>query len=67
MWKKMLPWVGYAVAVATVWGAMRRKGVIRGALDTGLNATPFVGPLKDVAERMRGREFFPDRVATARR
>ena len=40
---------------------MRRKGVISGALDTGLNAMPFVGAAKNVLEVVRGRDFFPDR------
>jgi hypothetical protein len=40
---------------------MRRKGVISGALDTGLNAVPFVGAAKNVLEVVRGRDFFPDR------
>ena len=32
-------------AVATVVSTIRRKGVISGSLDTGLNATPVVGAL----------------------
>jgi hypothetical protein len=40
---------------------MRRKGVISGALDTGLNAIPFVGAAKNTVEVVRGRDFFPDR------
>jgi hypothetical protein len=40
---------------------MRRKGVISGVLDTGLNAVPFVGAAKNVLEVARGRDFFPDR------
>jgi hypothetical protein len=40
---------------------MKRKGVIGGALDTGLNAVPFVGAAKNVAELVRGRDFIRDR------
>jgi hypothetical protein len=40
---------------------MRRKGVISGALDTGLNSMPFVGAAKNIIEVARGRDFFPDR------
>ena len=43
---------------------MRRKGVISGALDTGLNAVPFVGAAKNVLEVARGRDFFPDRYGS---
>ena len=44
---------------------MRRKGVISGVLDTGLNAVPFVGAAKNVLEVARGRDFFPDRYGPA--
>jgi hypothetical protein len=40
---------------------MKRKGFFRGAMDTGLNAVPFVGAAKNAVELMRGRDFFPDR------
>ncbi len=58
---RSLPWIGAAIAVVTVVSTMRRKGVISGALDTGLNAVPFVGAAKNVLEVARGRDFFPDR------
>jgi hypothetical protein len=58
---RSLPWIGAAVAIVTVASTMRRKGVISGALDTGLNAVPFVGAAKNVWEVARGRDFFPDR------
>ena len=58
---RSLPWIGAAVAIVTVASTMRRKGVISGALDTGLNAVPFVGAVKNVFEVARGRDFFPDR------
>jgi hypothetical protein len=58
---RSLPWIGAAIAVATVASTMRRKGVISGALDTGLNAVPLVGAAKNVIEAVRGRDFFPDR------
>jgi hypothetical protein len=58
---RSLPWIGAAVAIVTIASTMRRKGVISGALDTGLNAVPFVGAAKNVLEVVRGRDFFPDR------
>jgi len=58
---RSLPWIGAGIAVVTVASTMRRKGVISGALDTGLNATPFVGAAKNLIEVFRGRDFFPDR------
>ena len=58
---RSLPWIGAAIAIVTVASTMRRKGVISGALDTGLDAVPFVGLAKNVVEVARGRDFFPDR------
>jgi hypothetical protein len=59
--RRSLPWIGTAIAVATVFSTMRRKGVVGGVLDTGLNAVPLVGAAKNVVEVVRGCGFFPDR------
>jgi hypothetical protein len=59
---RAIPWIGAAVALAGVAATMRRKGFLRGALDTGLNATPFLGAVKNACELVRGRDFIPDRV-----
>ena len=58
---RSLPIVGAAIAAVTVVATMRRKGVISGALDTGLNAMPGIGLAKNAIELMRGKDFFPDR------
>lgn len=58
---RSLPWVGALIAVATVASTIRRKGVISGTLDTGLNSIPLVGAAKNIVEMARGRDFFPDR------
>jgi hypothetical protein len=58
---RAVPLVGTAIAAATVFAAVRRKGFFGGALDTGLNATPFVGAAKNVYELVRGRDIIPDR------
>ena len=58
---RSLPVIGAAIAVVTVASAMRRKGVISGALHSALDAVPFVGAAKNVVEVARGRDFFPDR------
>jgi hypothetical protein len=65
---RSVPWIGTAIALATVGATMRRKGFFGGAADAGLNAIPFVGAAKNIAEVARGRDFFPDRrAATSRR
>lgn len=61
---RSLPWVGGLIAVAAVGAAIRKKGVVGGTLDTALNATPFVGAMKNAAEMLRGRDFIPDRQRT---
>lgn len=58
---RSIPWVGAAIALATAASTVRRKGVISGTLDTGLNAIPLVGAAKNIIELARGRDFFPDR------
>ena len=63
---RSVPYIGAVVALATVASTMRRKGVISGAFDTGLNSIPFVGAAKNAAELIRGRDFFPDRPRQVR-
>ena len=58
---RSIPWIGAVIAVATVGSAIRRKGFVRGAINAGLDAIPFVGGAKNVAEAVRGRDFLPDR------
>jgi hypothetical protein len=59
--RRSVPIIGTLLAVAAVAATMRRKGVISGVLDTGLNAVPFVGAAKNVFEVARGRDIFPDK------
>jgi hypothetical protein len=63
---RAVPLLGAAVAIATVAVAARRKGVIRGSLDTALDFTPVVGFLKNALEVLRGQDFFPDRPPRSR-
>ena len=65
--RRSIPVLGTAIAVATVVSTIRRKGVVSGTLDTGLNATPFVGAIKNAIEVVRGRDFFPDRYPSSPR
>lgn len=61
---RTLPWVGGAIVLFTVGKAIRNKGVMGGTLHTALDFIPFVGGIKNVAELVRGRDFFPDRPLT---
>ncbi len=58
---RSLPWVGAAVAIATLGSAIRRKGFFGGTLNTALDAIPFVGGAKNIAEVYRGRDFIRDK------
>ena len=60
-----LPWIGAAVALVTIGASMRRKGIVRGGVDSALNAIPLVGTVKNVAEVVRGRDFIPDREVSS--
>jgi hypothetical protein len=58
---RSVPFFGAIVAFAALGAAMRRKGVVGGAVDTGLNAVPFVGALKTAVEVFRRRDIIPDK------
>ena len=63
---RSIPYIGAIIAIATLGSAIRRKGWLRGAAHSGLDAIPFVGGAKNLAEAARGRDFFRDKPATAR-
>jgi hypothetical protein len=58
---RAVPWLGGAIALVTLGGAIRRKGFFGGTLDTALDMTPFVGSAKNIVEAGRGRDFIRDR------
>jgi hypothetical protein len=62
---RAVPLVGTAVAVALAGDAMRRKGWMRGLIDTALDATPILGAVKAGIELVRG-DTFPDRPSAVR-
>lgn len=64
---RSIPYIGAIIAIATIGSAIRRKGVVRGAIHSGLDAIPFLGGAKNLAEAARGRDFLPDRTSSLRR
>ncbi len=58
---RAVPWLGAVVALATLGMAVRRKGAIGGTVDTALDAIPYLGGAKTLAEVVRGRDFIRDR------
>jgi hypothetical protein len=57
---KSVPYVGSAVAIGLIGYDIKRKGVVNGVLNTGIDAIPFVGTGKNVIEFFTG-DFFPDK------
>ena len=63
---RAVPILGAVIAAATLTRAMRRKGMLGGAVDTVLDFIPFVGGAKNAVEIVRGRDLIADRRTAAR-
>lgn len=57
---KTLPFGGTAVALFLVGSDIRKKGVLGGIVNSGIDAIPFVGLAKNAVELVRG-DFIPDK------
>lgn len=57
---KPIPVVGTAVALGLAGYEIKRKGLLRGAVHVGLDATPLVGTAKGIVELFTG-DLIPDR------
>ena len=57
---KMLPFGGAAVVLFLVGHDIKKKGVVRGLVNSGLDAIPGVGLAKNAVELFRG-DFIPDK------
>ncbi len=57
---KSVPYVGSAMAIGMIGYDIKRKGVVNGVLNTGLDAIPFVGTGKNIVEFFTG-DLFPDK------
>lgn len=58
---RSMPWVGGLIALGALASTVRRKGFVRGVLDTALTAVPFLGGIKSAVEVARGRDLIADR------
>ena len=63
---RSIPYIGAAIAILTVGSAIRQKGLVRGVVNSGLDAIPFLGGAKNLAEAARGRDFLRDKEVAAR-
>ena len=61
---KSIPYVGTAMAIGLVGYDIKRKGVVKGVLNSGLDAIPFVGAGKNIVEFFTG-DLFPDKNPNA--
>ncbi len=57
---KMLPFGGTLVAAALVGHDVKRKGLVRGVMNSSIDAIPFVGLAKNAVELFTG-DFIPDK------
>lgn len=57
---KMLPFGGTLVAIGLVGHDIKRKGVVKGVMNSGLDAIPVVGLAKNAVEIFTG-DFIPDK------
>lgn len=59
---KMLPFGGTVVALALVGHDVKKKGLLKGVVNSGLDAIPVIGLAKNGIELFRG-DFIPDKKA----
>ena len=57
---KAVPYLGTAMAIGMVGYNIQHKGVVKGVLNSALDAIPFVGTGKNVLEYFTG-DLLPDR------
>ena len=57
---KSVPYVGSAMAIGMIGYDIKNKGWIKGVLNSGIDAIPFVGAGKNAIELVTG-DFFPDK------
>ena len=58
---KMLPFGGTAVALFLVGSDIKNKGLVKGVVNSGIDAIPVVGLVKNGIEIVRGKDFLPDK------
>jgi len=60
---KTIPVVGAAVAIGLIGYQIKKKGLIKGAVNTALDATPFLGATKNAIEIVTG-DWLSDKPTT---
>ena len=62
---KMLPFGGTVIAVGLVGHDIKKKGFVKGVVNSGIDAIPFVGFAKNAVELFTG-DFLSDKAASKR-
>lgn len=57
---KTIPFGGTAVAIVLVGSDIKKKGVVKGIVNSSLDAIPVIGLAKNAVEMVRG-DFIPDK------
>jgi hypothetical protein len=57
---KTIPFGGTAIVIALVGNDIKKKGVVKGLMNSGIDAIPFVGLAKNAVELVTG-DFIPDK------
>lgn len=57
---KMVPFGGTVIVVGLVGHDIKKKGLVRGVVNSGIDAIPFVGFAKNAVELFTG-DFIPDK------
>lgn len=57
---KSIPYVGTVMTLGLIGYDIKKKGVVGGVLNSGIDAIPFVGLAKNAVEFFTG-DFFPDK------
>ena len=60
---KTIPLGGTVVAIALVGADIKKKGFVKGLVNSGIDAIPFIGLAKNAVELVRG-DFIPDKKKT---
>jgi len=58
---KTIPFGGTVVVIVLIGSDIKNKGVVKGLVNSGIDAIPFVGLAKNAVELIRG-DFIPDKV-----
>ena len=63
---KMVPFGGTVVAIALVGHDIKKKGLVKGVINSGIDAIPFVGLAKNAVELFTG-DFISDKPQNGER